>query len=85
MSLNDTEHRDTDTTLVTGGLLVALFGLIATVLAIGAGWVPALLLGVVFFALAWKFPLNSSARMLRAVSVLFGAAALIGALVDLLT
>jgi hypothetical protein len=75
-------RRDTDGSLVLGGLLTIAFGAIAVMTAIGMGWLGAALLGVVLLLVAWKVPTNS--RILPVILAGLGVIALVGAVVDLL-
>lgn len=75
--------RDSDVSLLLGGLVTIAFGGCAVLLAVGLGWVAAALLGVALLAIAWKVP--TSSRVLRIILAGLGVLALLGAVFDLLT
>jgi len=79
---SDIERRETEGSLLLGGLLTIAFGGFAVMVAIGMGWVGAALLGVVLLAIAWRVPTN--ARVLPVILAALGVIALVGALLDLL-
>lgn len=79
----DSDRRDTEASLLLGGLLTIVLGGFAVILAIGIGWVAAALLGVVLLLVAWRVP--TSARVLPVVIAGLGVVALVGALFDLVT
>ncbi len=76
------EPRDTQASLLLGGLLTIAFGGFAVMTAIGIGWVGAALLGALLLVIAWKVP--TSSRVLPVILAGLGVVALVGALVDLL-
>jgi hypothetical protein len=78
-----TDRRDTETSLLLGGLLTIAAGGFAVMMAIDMGWVGAALLGVALLILAWKVPTNS--RVLSVIIAGLGVVALVGAVFDLLT
>lgn len=79
----DSDRRDTEASLLLGGLLTIVLGGFAVILAIGIGWVAAALLGVVLLLVAWRVP--TSARVLPVVIAGLGVVALVGALFALVT
>ena len=76
-------QSDTDGSLLLGGLLTVAFGAFAVMLAIGMGWVGAVLLEVVLLLVAWRVP--TSARVLPLIIGGLGVVALVGAVFDLVT
>ena len=80
--MNSGSSRDSDASLLLGGLLTVAFGGFAVMAAIGLGWVGAALLGVALLVFAWKVP--TRARVLPVILAGLGVVALVGAVFDLL-
>jgi hypothetical protein len=78
-------HTDSQLSVLAGGLVMVLFGLMAVLMAIDLGWLAAAVLGVVLLLLAWKLPTSDAARALPILMAGLGIVALLGAVFDLLT
>ena len=82
---SESSGSETQVSVLVGGLLVVVFGLAATLTAIGMGWIAAAALGAVLLLLAWKVRVPHGARVLSYIAAGFGVVALLGAAFDLVT